>query len=213
MKILVYSLFLANFFVIASCVQGQSNPKEVIDAVLNNESEPELFPIQERMNEKAALLKPYLKQHSAYNQKIAILIDMRQHSGKNRLYVYDMDSMKIISKGLVAHGSGSETGYEDSLKFSNVPNSYTSSLGKYKIGAAYIGSFGRSYKLHGLETTNNKAFERAIVLHRYSCVPDTEQAFEICNSLGCPMVSENYFLEIDKYISSSTKPIILEIFY
>lgn len=213
MKILVYSLFLANFLLIAGCVQGQSNPKEVIDAVLNNESELELFPIQERMNENAALLKPYLKQHSAYNQKIAILIDMRQHSGKNRLYVYDMDSMKIISKGLVAHGSGSETGYEDSLKFSNVPNSYTSSLGKYKIGAAYIGSFGRSYKLHGLETTNNKAFERAIVLHRYSCVPDNEQEYDICNSLGCPMVSENYFLEIDKYISSSTKSIILEIFY
>jgi len=212
MKIVVYSLFLANFFLISSCVQGQSNPKETREVVLNNESVPEAFPILDRMNEKAALLKPYLKHHLVYNQKIAILIDMRQHSGKKRLYVYDMDSMKIISKGLVAHGSGSETVYEYILKFSNVPNSYTSSLGKYKIGSAYTGSFGRSYKLHGLETTNNKAYERAVVLHRYSCVPDNEQEYEICNSLGCPMVSENYFLEIDKYISSSTKPIILEIF-
>lgn len=213
MKIVVYSLFLASFFLISSCVQGQLNPKEPLDEVLSSESEPIAFPIQERMNQKAALLKPFLKQNTVYNQKIAILIDMRQHSGKNRLYVYDMDSMKIISKGLVAHGSGSETGFEDSLKFSNVPNSYTSSLGKYKIGVAYTGSFGRSYKLHGLETSNNKAFERAIVLHRYSCVPDSEQEYEICNSLGCPMVSENYFLEIDKYISNSTKPIVLEIFY
>ena len=44
-------------------------------------------------------------------------------------------------------------------------------------------------------------------------VPDIEQPYEICNSLGCPMVSENYFLELDKYIATSTKPVLLEIFY
>jgi hypothetical protein len=27
------------------------------------------------------------------------------------------------------------------------------------------------------------------------------------------MVSENYFLELDKYIATSTKPVLLEIFY
>lgn len=213
MKIILVCCVFLNSLLLSSCLRSQSNPTAESESITSEKLEPELFPIQERMDQKALALKTYLKKNSIYNQKIAILIDMHQYSGKNRLYVYDMDSMKIISKGLVAHGSGSETGYEDSLKFSNVPNSYTSSLGKYKIGAAYIGSFGRSYKLHGLETSNNKAFERAIVLHRYSCVPDTEQDFEICNSLGCPMVSENYFIEIDKYISTSSKPIILEIFY
>ena len=121
--------------------------------------------------------------------------------------------MKVVSKALVAHGSGSETDYVDSLKFSNVPNSYCTSLGKYKIGASYIGSFGKSYKLHGLEATNNKAFERFVVLHRYSCVPDAEQSYPICNSLGCPMVSENYFLQLDKFILKSNKPILMEIYY
>jgi hypothetical protein len=138
---------------------------------------------------------------------------MQAFSGKNRLFVYDLDSMKILSKGLVAHGSGSETGYEDSLVFSNVPNSYCTSLGKYKIGNSYIGSFGKSYKLHGLDPTNNKAYERLVVLHRYSCVPDSEQDYAICNSLGCAMVSENYFGELDKFISASKKPIIMEIYY
>jgi hypothetical protein len=138
---------------------------------------------------------------------------MRQHSGKKRLFVYDLDSMKILSSSLVSHGSGSETGIKDSLQFSNTPNSYMSSLGKYKIGGSYIGNFGKSYKLHGLDATNSKAYDRLVVLHRYSCVPDEEQVYEICNSLGCPMVSENYFLELDTFISASRKPMLMEIYY
>ena len=86
-------------------------------------------------------------------------------------------------------------------------------IGKYKIGSSYVGSFGRSYKLHGLDKTNSNALARAIVLHRYSCVPDEEQISAICNSLGCPMLSENFFLEVDAWIRKSTKPVLLEIYY
>ena len=210
MKVFFYlNVFLSLVF-LSSCVQGQTDTQEAVEVqILENDS----LPIFERMNQKAIALKRYLNTHSAYNQNLIVLIDMRQNSGKYRLFVYDLDSMKAISKALVAHGSGSETDYVDSLKFSNVPNSYCSSIGKYKIGASYIGSFGKSYKLHGLDDSNNKAFERFVVLHRYSCVPDSEQSYPICNSLGCPMVSENYFLELDKYISNSNKPILLEIYY
>ncbi len=139
---------------------------------------------------------------------------MKKPSQYNRFYVVNMDSLSIVSTGLVAHGSGSETGFEDSLQFSNTPNSYMTSLGKYKIGAAYIGNFGKSYKLHGLESSNSKAFERFVVLHRYSCVPDDEQTSPICNSLGCPMLSENYFETLETLLQKqSNKNIILEIFY
>jgi hypothetical protein len=210
MRVILYFNLLIGFVFLCSCVQGQTGIQES-DESLNvvNDS----LPIYERMNQKALALKTYLKSHSSYNQNLVVLIDMRQSSGKYRLFVYDLDSMKAISKALVAHGSGSETDYVDSLKFSNVPNSYCSSLGKYKIGTSYVGSFGKSYKLHGLDETNNKAYERSVVLHRYSCIPDSEQSYPICNSLGCPMVSENYFLQLDKYISKSNKPILLEIYY
>lgn len=194
-----------------SCTRAQNIAEKSITE--STEDQMDTLPIHARMDEKARSLKTYLTQNKQFNQKTAILIDMRQHSGKYRLFVYDLDSMKIQSKGLVAHGSGSETDNPDSLIFSNIPNSYCTSLGKYKIGYAYTGSFGKSYKLHGLESTNNKAFERLVVLHRYSCVPDDEQLFPICNSLGCPMVSEQYFEELDTYIHGSSKPIILEIFY
>jgi hypothetical protein len=45
------------------------------------------------------------------------------------------------------------------------------------------------------------------------CVPDEEQDEEICNSLGCPMVSENFFVEVDALIKKSGKPILMEIYY
>lgn len=210
----IFLLICAGTFsaLISSCVQGQDqNDTNLLSSPVENPID--VFPIQTRMLEKAQALKEYLKSHPAYNQHQAILIDMRQFSGKNRLFVYNLDSMKVVSQGLVAHGSGSETSVDDSLQFSNTPESYMSSLGKYKIGIPYTGSFGRSYKLHGLDKSNSKAFDRAIVLHRYSCVPDSEQDYEICNSLGCPMVSENYFEELDKIVRASTKPLILEIFY
>ena len=209
--------YLALFFLLASVVSacGQNplttNSNDVTDVApveVNKDSLQEV-----RIQSKAEAAKSYLKAHSNFNQRYAILIDMHMNSGKKRLFVYDLDSMKVVSSGLVAHGSGSNTEYRDSLVFSNVPNSYCTSIGKYKIGASYIGNFGKSYKLHGLDATNNKAFERLVVLHRYSCVPDIEQPYEICNSLGCPMVSENYFLELDKYIAASSKPLLLEIFY
>lgn len=196
-----------------SCVNSQDNVKSSSEAQAAEQEVSDTFPVQSRLDSKIPGIKTFLKKNPSYNQKIVILIDMKQNSGKYRFFVYNLDSMKVVSKSLVAHGSGSETGIADSLTFSNVPNSYCTSLGKYKIGAAYVGAFGKSYKLHGLDPTNNKALQRAVVLHRYSCVPDSEQPYEICNSLGCPMVSENYFLELDKYISGSSKPILMEIYY
>jgi hypothetical protein len=209
---IIFLFLTGTWLTITSCSQAQEAVDQLTNTVVG-ENNPDTLAVYTRLNEKVLTLKSYLQKNPSYNQRQVILIDMRQNSGKYRLFVYDMDSMKIISKGLVAHGSGSETGVSDSLTFSNTPESYMSSLGKYKIGNAYTGSFGRSYKLHGLDKSNSKAFDRAIVLHRYSCVPDNEQSYEICNSLGCPMVSENYFEELDKIVRSSGKPMIMEIYY
>jgi hypothetical protein len=159
-------------------------------------------------------LKNYIKSKgSVYSNRKAILIDMKIPSKYYRLFVVDLKTNKVISKGLCAHGSGSEIAGTDSLQFSNVPNSYMTSLGLYKIGSAYQGNFGKSYKLMGLEKSNNKAAARAIVLHRYSCVPDEEQYYPICNSLGCAMLSENYFEELIPIIDREPKPMIMKIYY
>ena len=158
-------------------------------------------------------VKSYLRKQSAYQNDVVFMVDMKRSSGSYRFFVVDVKAGRIIEKGLVAHGSGSELSDRDSLIFSNTPNSYMTSLGFYKIGAAYTGNFGRSYKLHGLQASNNKALERAVVLHRYSCVPDEEQASPICNSLGCPMVSERFFETLDGYIRKAVKPVLMYIYY
>ncbi|WP_300675760.1 murein L,D-transpeptidase catalytic domain-containing protein [Soonwooa sp.] len=161
------------------------------------------------LNKNVSALKTFLKD-SNYNQDLAFFIDFSKASGKYRFFVYDLKNDKILNKGLVAHGYGSEKGKtKSSLKFSNTDGSYCSSLGKYAIGASYVGDFGKSYKLNGLDTSNSNAFARAIVLHRLKCVPDKEQDDPICLSLGCPMLSENFFKLVEKYIDNSKKKIIL----
>ena len=113
----------------------------------------------------------------------------------------------------MAHGSGSETGIGGQLKFSNINNSLSTSLGKYSIGHSYNGKFGKAYKLYGLDETNSNAFSRNIVLHKFEDVPYDEQESYICNSHGCPMVNEKFYSRLEKIIDASDKKIILRIYY
>lgn len=148
-----------------------------------------------------------------YNEKIAFFIDFKIHSGKFRFFICDLLTGKILKKGLVAHGSGSVVSNSRSLKFSNVENSYQSSLGKYSISSKYYGTFGWSYRLKGLDKTNSNAMKRAIVMHGLACVKDNESTEETCLSLGCPMVSAAFFKTAAQYIDASKNPIILYAYY
>lgn len=158
-------------------------------------------------------VKKLINSNSKYNSRIAFFIDMKIPSGQNRFFVYDLKLNKIIDRGLVAHGSGSETKIKGKLKFSNVPNSLSTSLGKYSIGNYYVGKFGKAYKLHGLDTTNSNAFIRDIVFHYYFDVPYKEQDNYICNSYGCPMVNKRYFDRMAAIIDSSKSNIVMSIYY
>lgn len=148
------------------------------------------------------------------NKKIAFLVDMKIKSGKNRFFVYDLEKNQIIDQGLVAHGSGSETGIKgDILQFSNLPDSNCTSLGRYTVEKSYKGVFGKAFRLAGLDQTNNNAMKRAVVLHCYKDVPDEEKEYYILNSHGCPMVSELFFKRLEKIIESSDSKIMLSVYY
>ncbi|MEO6175237.1 MAG: murein L,D-transpeptidase catalytic domain-containing protein [Flavobacterium circumlabens] len=167
----------------------------------------------ERINFHISEIKEKIGAGSNYNGKIAFLVDMKIKSGKNRFFVYDLENDKILDQGLVAHGSGSETGVGGELKFSNVPESKATALGRYSIEKCYKGMFGKAYKLAGLDDTNSNALKRSIVLHQYSAVPEGEQDHYISRSQGCPMVSEAFFKRIEKIIDTSKSKIILDIYY
>jgi len=161
---------------------------------------------------KATSLNKYISQKK-FSDNYVFLIDMSLPSGKKRFFIYDLLNDSIINSGLVAHGN-CRSGFLEEPVFSNVPECGCSSVGKYKIGYAYQGKFGKAFKLHGLDSTNFNAFNRSIVLHAYDCVPD-EQVYPqpICNSLGCPMISYRFLNSLTSIIESSSKPILLWIYH
>ncbi|WP_264538014.1 murein L,D-transpeptidase catalytic domain family protein [Flavobacterium sp. N1736] len=167
-----------------------------------------------RLTDHVSEIKSFTSSNIGYSKKIAFLVDMKIKSGKNRFFVYDLQNEKILDQGLVAHGSGSETGIKgDILQFSNTPNSNCTSLGRYTIEKSYNGVFGKAFRLNGLDETNNNAWKRAIVLHKYKEVPDEEKEYYIINSHGCPMVSEVFFKRLEKIIDSSDSKIMLYMYY
>ena len=165
-----------------------------------------------RLKQQAASMKEFTKANR-YNTEFCFLIDMSIPSGKNRFFVYNLKKDAIEYSTLVSHGAGSFIPGSEQLQFSNIPNSYKTSLGKYKIGHSYYGTFGLAYKLYGLDTTNSKAFERAIVLHSFNRIPDAETyPGNIYVSAGCPMVSRASLTVLNKYITSSAKPVLMWIY-
>ncbi|MBN4052009.1 murein L,D-transpeptidase catalytic domain family protein [Cytophagaceae bacterium AH-315-L13] len=148
-----------------------------------------------------------------------ILIDMGIHSGKNRLFVWDFKANKVAHKGLCSHGScngsnGPGYSYEKAV-FRNVSGSYCSSIGKYKIGNRGYSNWGVhiNYKLHGLESSNSKAYPRIIVLHSYGFVSNMEVYPEYAiTSWGCPMVSNEMMKYIDKKLKKSQLPVLLWVY-
>ena len=166
--------------------------------------------ITEKLEQKATVARSFVKQRG-YNENICILIDMSMASGQNRFFIYDFKKDTVQAAGLVAHGNCFEYWLEG-RKYSNMVGSGCTSLGKYKIGSPYTGKFGYSYKLHGLDTSNNNAFERTVVLHSHSCIPQTEVTDEICQSNGCPTVSPAMLQLLKPIINNSRKPLLLWIY-
>ncbi|RKS01264.1 L,D-transpeptidase-like protein [Flavobacterium sp. 102] len=204
-------IFLGCFTIMVLCFGYHFGLKKKVSMTTSNHIKSNLT--NERLKKQVDSIKAFVSKNTQYNQEVAFFIDMKINSGKNRFFIYNLKESTIVDQGLVAHGSGSETGIEGQLKFSNVPDSNTTSLGKYSIGHHYVGKFGKAYKLYGLDKTNSKAFDRYIVLHYYSKVPYEQSLEPICNSLGCPMVNEKFFNRLEKILDGSEKKVLLSIYY
>lgn len=111
-------------------------------------------------------LNAYLKaQKQGLNvKKILTLVDYSKASGEKRLWVIDMQNLKVLFNTWVAHGTNS--GKAKSTSFSNSPQSLKSSLGVFVTDETYIGGKGYSLRVKGLEKNiNNNAYNRNIVFH------------------------------------------------
>lgn len=118
------------------------------------------------------------------------VIDYSLPSTKKRLWVFDLMQKKVVYHTHVAHGSGSGVNYARS--FSNMPNSYQSSVGLFLTGTTYQGKHGRSLNLHGLEKgINSNAYKRRIVMHSANYVGEhmIKNQGRLGRSHGCPALS------------------------
>jgi L,D-transpeptidase catalytic domain len=194
-------------FLFQSCEPDVAGKPSRIDRIVTVDK-TKILP---KIHAKAQELKTYAAARKM-NARIGFLLNMGQHSGQNRFYVYDLQKNAILDSGLVAHGSGHQL-FAATPMFSNEVGSQLSSLGKYRIGAKYKGRFGDAYKLHGLETTNSNAFARTVVLHSYDCVANFETyPLYACNSWGCPMVHSDFMAKLSKIIDKEKTPIVLWVF-
>jgi len=125
-------------------------------------------------------------QEDVRNTAYISIVDFTQHSKYKRFYMINRASGKV-DQWSVAHGTGSDPDNDGmATSFSNVPNSKKSSLGAYLIQEKYIGKYGESLRLDGLESTNDNARDRAIVMHPSNYVNDNGKTQG--RSWGCPAV-------------------------
>lgn len=117
------------------------------------------------------------------------VIDYSLPSTQPRLFVFDLDTRKLLFRELVAHGKNS--GGNLANFFSNSPGSLATSLGLFVTADTYVGSNGYSLRLKGLEEgINDMAMDRAIVMHGapYVSRAAIRALGRLGRSWGCPAV-------------------------
>jgi hypothetical protein len=125
------------------------------------------------------------------------VIDYSRPSTEKRLWVFDLQSRRLLFEELVAHGQGS--GENMARLFSNQPESHQSSLGLFRTEDTYVGKNGYSLRLRGLDDRyNDQAYSRAIVMHGAPYVSDefARSQGRLGRSWGCPALREGIAREV-----------------
>ncbi|RYG05590.1 MAG: murein L,D-transpeptidase catalytic domain family protein [Chitinophagaceae bacterium] len=137
--------------------------------------------------------KHLLMKGQVSNADVISICDFSQSSRRKRLYVIDLDAMKILVNTYVAHGRNS--GGEYANKFSNKVDSHQSSLGFYVTRSTYFGGHGLALKIDGLESgINDNANQRNIVVHGSKYIGENFLKSNPFNgrSFGCPAIPASY---------------------
>lgn len=111
--------------------------------------------------------KAALDMHKARirNRDLIAIADFSKPSRDPRFYVVDLRN-GASTHYLVAHGKGSDPSHSGWVQnFSNVHGSEATSAGSYLVSDTYIGQYGESRRLIGLDPINDQAEARAIVIH------------------------------------------------
>ena len=99
------------------------------------------------------------------NPDLVAIADFSRPSRMPRFHLVDVANGRASSH-LVAHGRGSDPNHTGWLeRFSNGFGSNATSAGAYRTDGFYVGAHGRSIRLSGLDSSNDNALARGIVVH------------------------------------------------
>ena len=156
-----------------------------------NQLPSDLKPCDEKLREKTT------KKITITSPQYVAVVDFSKPSNQERFFLINLKS-GTVQKFLTTHGRGSGVG-PWAYKFSNIKDSEQSSLGLYHIGEVYQGSKGSTLRMYGLETSNDQAYSRDVVIHSAwyatpdfitSINPKTGKPFgRLGVSWGCPAVA------------------------
>lgn len=117
------------------------------------------------------------------NQRYIAVVDFSKASSKPRFFLVNLQT-GAVEGHQVAHGSGSDPGHTGTpTRFSNVNNSFMSSLGYYRTMDTYNGKHPHSLQLSGLSVTNDQVCRRSVIVHPATYVHDNGHAAGM--SEGC----------------------------
>ena len=130
-----------------------------------------------------------------WRRDIAGVADFGLPSSLPRLHFANLEAGTVRSF-LVAHGRGSDPEHDGFLKwFSNEPGSLASSRGAYISYEWYVGKYGVSIRMGGLDADNSNALNRAIVMHQaWYAAPDMLSKWgKLGRSDGCLAMAPDDF--------------------
>ena len=125
--------------------------------------------------------------NTVWRHDIVGIADFARPSTLPRFHFVNLEAGTIKSFH-VSHGRGSDPAHSGFLRrFSNQPGSNATSEGAFVTRDPYHGSHGLSQRLEGLDPSNDKAFDRAIVLHAawYAEPEVLERTGKLGRSQGC----------------------------
>ena len=163
--------------------------------------------------ERVCMLRAFCRCRG-YNSRIAVLVDLSLHSGRNRLVVWDFERGEIVVQCPVSHGSGSQRSHVRSAyaSFSNEDGSHLSSLGRALIAERYEGRYGVAYRLDGLEESNSNLRSRCVVLHGWEHTTSLPiWPLPTVGSFGCPVLSRRMMHRLDEILRVEQN-VVLDIF-
>lgn len=137
-------------------------------------------------NKYVEIAKEKIKKYNPSRKDYAIVIDYSEPITAKRLHIIDLKNNTVVLEDYVSHSLASGSIYANDL--SNVSGSNKSIDGVFLTQEKYVGQYGESMRIKGLDEKNKNTRSRSIVFHKMILIP---------YSLGCfatPESTNNYII-------------------